>query len=43
MELRRSVISSGVEKSPGEKFPVGVKHNGAKSDRKLSANRFLSA
>ena len=37
------VISSGVEKSPGEKFPVGKKHNGVTLNRKPFANSFLSA
>ena len=42
MELRRSVISSGVEKSPGEEFPVGMKHKGVMSSGKPFANSFLS-
>ena len=32
---------SGVEKSPVEKFPVGMKRNGTMSDGKLYANSFL--
>jgi hypothetical protein len=33
---------SGVEKSPAELFPVGVLYNRPMSNRKLSANSFLS-
>ena len=35
------VISSELEKSPGKQFPVKMKHNGIKSDRKPFANSFL--
>ena len=42
MELRHSVISSGVEKSPGEEFPVGVKFYGVMPSGKPFANSFLS-
>ena len=41
MEPRRSVISSEVEKSPVEKFPIGKKHCGITPDRKPYANSFL--
>ena len=33
---------SGVEKSPGKQFPVGKKHSGVMSSRKLYAKSFLS-
>jgi hypothetical protein len=34
---------SGVEKSPGEQFPVDKQHHGAKPNRKPFANSFLWA
>ena len=36
------VISSEVEKSPGEQFPIEMKHNDIKPDKKPFANSFLS-